>query len=154
MRSVLIIDPDLSVATALAQGLESDGRRLPLAAPVLVTVQTAFNKARAELRARPPSLLITNLELREYNGLHLVYLAQAVGLETRTVVYTGNHDAGQAREVRGAGAFYDILPRVRAALPAYVAATLPPVDRRVSPRFERRIIPRGGRRVADLHPTM
>jgi hypothetical protein len=43
-------------------------------------VRADFPAARARLHAQPPQLLVTALRLREYNGLHLVYLAARAGL--------------------------------------------------------------------------
>jgi hypothetical protein len=102
------------------------------------------------LRAAPPELLITALRLREYNGLNLVYLAAGAGLKTRSIVFTDDSDSGMAREVRAAGAFYEVRARLAKALPAYISAILPPHDRRNVGSFERRRSGRmGGRRAAD-----
>ena len=103
---MLIVDPNLPAATALARIVEPDsghhtGSEVALCAD--------FWTARARLRAAPPELLITALRLREYNGLNLVYLAAGAGLPTRSIVYTEANDAGMAREIRAAGAFYDML---------------------------------------------
>src|SRR5579872_4740955 len=76
-----------------------------------VVVKTTFAAARAALRARPPTLLVTPIALWEYNGLHLVYLANSLSVETRSIVHTPTPDVVHAREVRAAGAFYEIQPR-------------------------------------------
>jgi hypothetical protein len=88
--------------------------------------------------------------LQEYNGLHLVYLAGAAGLSTRSIVYHDQVDVGLAGEVQAAGAFFELQHRLAAALPVYAAANLPPSDRRIVTRPDRRQSPRGGRRVTDL----
>ena len=76
------------------------------------------------MRAAPPELLITALRLREYNGLNLVYLAAGAGLPTRSIVYTEANDAGMAREIRAAGAFYEVRPRLPKALQRYAQANV------------------------------
>ena len=145
---MLIVDPNLPAATALARIVEPEGT--PRKGPE-VALCSDFSTARARLRAAPPELLITALRLREYNGLNLVYLAAGAGLPTRSIVYTEADDAGMAREIRAAGAFYEVRPRLPKVLPRYVAAlTLPPQDRRDVGVYDRRRSGRsGGRRAVD-----
>jgi DNA-binding NtrC family response regulator len=144
---MLIVDPNLPAATALARIVEPEnGPRIGSQ----VALCSDFSTARARLRAAPPGLLLTALRLREYNGLNLVYLAAGAGLPTRSIVYTEANDAGMAREVRAAGAFYEVRPRLPAALRAYVSAILPPQDRRGIGNYDRRRGGRlGGRRAVD-----
>jgi DNA-binding NtrC family response regulator len=150
LPSVLIIDPDVTAARALARGLQSAARRSQSDA-LDVAMHRDFSRARAGLRARPPALLVTALRLREYNGLQLVYFVAAVGLPTRSLVYTDTADPVQAREVQAAGAFYEVRSRLPVTLPAYVWARLPPRDRRDRIENDRRRFARGGRRAADQH---
>jgi hypothetical protein len=98
--------------------------------------------------------MVTALQLQEYNGLQLVYLAAEAGLPTRSVVHTEAVDPAQAREVRAAGAFYEVRARLPRMLPAYVLAVLPAEDRRDPMTFERRHLARGGRRAADQQPAI
>jgi DNA-binding NtrC family response regulator len=141
---MLIVDPDIPSARALARIVEPDF------GPNGLEVCSDFSTARARLRAAHPELLITALRLREYNGLNLVYLAASAGLRTRSIVYTDDSDSGMAREVRAAGAFYEVRARLDKALPAYLAANLPSHDRRDLAPFDRRRSGRsGGRRVVD-----
>jgi DNA-binding NtrC family response regulator len=145
---MLIVDPNLPVATALARILEPDtgaghGREA-------IELCSDFSTARARLRAAPPQWLITALRLREYNGLNLVYLAASAGLRTRSIVYTEANDSGMAREIRAAGAFYEVRPRLPVALPTYLTAVLPAQDRRAVGVCDRRRDGRsGGRRAVD-----
>ena len=99
LASMLIVDPNLPSATALARIVEPD---LCPNCPELALCAD-FSTARARLRAAPPELLITALRLREYNGLNLVYLAAGAGLRMRSIVFTDDSDSGMAREVRAAG---------------------------------------------------
>jgi DNA-binding NarL/FixJ family response regulator len=154
MTLILLVDPDLAMATALADDLTRPPRG-PVAAARRweVAVLADFSAARARLRLRPPALLVTALQLGDYNGLHLVYALAAAGRPTRSVVYTDTVDPVQAREVRAAGAFYEIRSRLPLVLPGYVSAVLPREDRRDAVRVDRRHLPRGGRRAADQQPT-
>ena len=150
LTSILIVDPELAFATPLARdltvarpGSSLDAHRLD------VKVVADFSSARARLRSKPLALLVTALQLGEYHGLHLVHLAAAAGLPTRSLVYTDIVDPFQAREVRAAGAFYELRARLPVALSAYVGARLPPQDRRETLTFDRGHMARAGRRAAD-----
>ena len=150
MAFVLIIDPDLARAAALARGVQFVTRRSQGHSDHLyVSLQSDFSRAREQLRAKPPDLLVTALALREYNGLHLVYLAAAAGLPTRSIVYTDMIDPFQTRAIQAAGAFHEVRPRLPVTLPAYISAALPPNDRRNGICYDRRHLARGGRRAAD-----
>jgi len=153
VTSVLIVDAKLSPAIALARMLT---RTIPDSSqgPLRVNVEAQFAKARASLNDTPPALLVTALQLRDYNGLHLVYLAAAAACGTRSLVHTDAFDSEQAREIRTAGAFYELRSRLPRVLPTYVTATLPQKDRRQAMLFERRLLARGGRRAADPQAVM
>jgi DNA-binding NtrC family response regulator len=142
--SLLLVDPDVTAAAAVVESLP---------ASVDLDVRADFPAARARLHAQPPRLLVTALRLREYNGLHLVYLAARAGLATRSVVYTEAPDQAAAIESRTAGAFYEVRAQLTLSLPAYVSAVLPPSDRRDGIRFDRRQLSRGGRRAYDQRHT-
>jgi DNA-binding NtrC family response regulator len=137
MKQILVVDPN-------AQYLNDAQRVLRLLGDVEVCAD--FTAARSRLIARPPDLLITNLRLQEYNGLHLVHLAKP---QTRCIVYSTHDDPVLAREVQAAGAFYERPMRLARALSGYVQGVLPPTDRRNASLVDRRRFPRGGRRSAD-----
>jgi len=150
MTAVLIVDSALPVATALALDLTHACRDMVTEGnPIDVSALANFATARSRLKASPPTLLVTALQLREYNGLHLVHVAAEAELPTRCVVHTDAVDPLYAREIRAVGAFYETRERLPLALPAYVGALLPARDRRETPAFDRRRIARGGRRAAD-----
>jgi hypothetical protein len=109
-----------------------------------------FVGARARLIAGPPNLLVTHSHLGDYNGLQLAYLAVALALPTRVVVYGDADDLVLARETQIASAFYVPRQQIVAALPAYLDAELPPQDRRDAARSDRRQQFRGGRRATDV----
>jgi hypothetical protein len=143
VRDVLLVEPDPQMLTKLERAIDESAS---------VVACRTFKEARAALRTYAPMLLVTNLRLDGYNGLHLVLLTSQFG--TRSVVYvTKSSDPGIAREVRRFGAFYETEAHLLRSLPAYVHGCLPDSDRRDRPGSDRRCFPRGGRRAADDAPT-
>ena len=138
---VLLVEPDPADAAIL---------RHSLAMAADVDAYFDFSTARSHLLAHGYQLLVTNLRLRAYNGLHLVYLAQVSSSLTRSVVYTNSRESALAREVQHAGAFYECRSRLPYTLRGYIDATLPPRDRRDPEIADRRQAFRGGRRRSDL----
>ena len=107
-----------------------------------------FQAARARLLADAPELLVTNVRLREYNGIHLVMLAPP---STRSIVYMQPEDPVLLREAQAVRAFVESPERLLLSLPSYVGADLHIRDRRELLRVDRRSTARGGRRAADVH---
>lgn len=138
VRQILVVDPDPQALHAVQDALQ-----------FLAGVEGCadFRAARARLVTRPPDLLITNLRLEQYNGLHLVCLT--AGTQTRSIVYSTHHDLVLAREAQNIGAFYERTERLTRALASYVHAALPVRDRRNLIVLDRRSVPRGGRRCSD-----
>jgi len=139
-KHVLLVDPVPRGLGDVKQALKS---------VATVTICHTFKNAHAQLFARPPDLLVTNVCLEAYNGLHLVHLAAGSGLRTRSVAYTERPDLGLGRMVQSAKAFYESRDSVVVALPAYVAATLPPIYRRTVASTVRIAPAQGGRRSTD-----
>jgi DNA-binding NtrC family response regulator len=108
-----------------------------------------FQTARARLLERAPDLLVTNLRLVDYNGLHLVLLAKAIDAATVCIVHTDRPDLVLVREAQASGAFFERTERLASALGSYLTALLPDRDRRAPERYDRRVAFRGGRRAAD-----
>jgi hypothetical protein len=98
--------------------------------------------------------LVCNLRLDAYNGLHLVHLAAAAGLPTKSLVYGERRDVSLAREAQRIGAFYESRDHLPHALLAYVQGQLPRTDRRDPIAADRRSFFRGGRRAADSLPAV
>jgi DNA-binding NtrC family response regulator len=142
VKDILLVDPDAGSLRAVQDALR-----------LVADVETCtdFQAARVRLHLRPPDLLVTNLRLRAYNGLHLVHLAR--GMPTRCIAYSEHDDLVLAREVQAAGAFYERTKRLVPALTAYVRATLPLQDRRRPAVLDRRQLVRGGRRCTDRLST-
>ncbi len=110
-----------------------------------------FEAARGRLLASSYEMIVANVRLEQYNGLHLAYLTHIANLPTRVVVYGDERDVGVAPDVKRACAFFELRERIRISVRAYLMSTLPPVDRRDPARFDRRLMPRGGRRLWDRH---
>ena len=139
VRDVLIVEPDSETLTRLHRAIDESS--------TVVACRT-FSDARAALRTHAPRLLVTNLRLNEYNGLHLVLLTAPFG--TRSVVYISKSaDRGLASEIRRFGAFYETENNLLRSLHAYARGGLPDHDRRERPGSDRRVLPRGGRRAVD-----
>ena len=138
IKEILLVDPEVDRLRAARAALR-----------LLADVEACseFRAARARLLARPPDLLVTNLRLENYNGLHLVHLSK--GTLTRCIVHGTDDDLVLAREVQAAGAFYEHSERLTRALASYVHAVLPPYDRRNPKVLDRRQLPRGGLRCTD-----
>jgi ActR/RegA family two-component response regulator len=138
VKEILLVDPDDG-------SLRAAQKALRLVADV--DACSDFLAARDRLFERPPDLLVTNLRLQAYNGLHLVHLA--AGTPTRCIAYTQYHDLVLAREVQAAGAFYELAHRLPHALAGYVYAKLPPRDRRSPTMQNRQPMLVSGRRASD-----
>ena len=121
-------------------------------------VQTAscrdFPSARAQLVKDPPRVLITNLRLADYNGLHLVFLGRAARPSMRCVVHTDRPDLYLLKEAQAHGAFFEWTNRLPRTISGYVRGALPFRDRRTVERYDRRTLSRGGRRSADLRAML
>jgi len=141
MKRLLVVEPD----SVVGQQLQSRCERIAEA-----TVCRDFLSARSRLLAAAPDLLVTNLRLGEYNGLHLVLLATVEGGVTRSVVHTDRPDPYLIREAQTIGAFFERTERLPHSLTGYLYSALPQRDRRDADRFDRRSASRGGRRGPDL----
>lgn len=140
LKHVLVVDP--TPARVRVREI-----RASLKGVARVTTATGFQRARGRLRTERPDLVVTNVCLEAYNGIHLALLADPA--RTRVIVYADEHDASLARDVQAAGAFYERRPRLTAAVPAYLHATLPAMDRRNPAVADRRQTSRNGRRATD-----
>jgi DNA-binding NtrC family response regulator len=136
---VLLVEPDDLIASRLTASLDGVDE---------VHRCVGFTEARAQLRLTPPDLLVSNLRLREYNGLQLVYLGTLATTQTPAIIYTTRLDPTLAEDVQRAGAFYDTADCLAVSLRAYLGAALPPRDRRDPERRAGRV-EGPGRRLRD-----
>lgn len=130
--------PHLRRAFAAAASLRAD-----------VDVVDNFPDARARLNSAGYDLVVANLRLGAYNGIHLAYVVGLSAGRARVVVHADAWDIVAVRDIRRANALYERTDRLVVTLPAYVGASLPPYDRRDPTRFDRRRAARGGRRAWD-----
>src|SRR5215470_8776453 len=93
-RRVLLVEPDGVLLAAFAA---------TLASTATVEDHAGFETARERLNTFAPDLLVTNLQLGAFNGLHLVYLLQSRRPITRALVYTDSLSLRMAAEVQRAG---------------------------------------------------
>lgn len=135
--SALIIDPVLSDAMFSVAAATSLGFR--------VTVADTFQGALERLRV-PPALLIADIRLGEYNGLHLVLRGKAAKRDLAAIVTSGVADLVLQSEAEQLGATFVLKPMATRELRAAICRTLfqgadspggpirPPFERRTSDR--------------------
>lgn len=138
---LLIVEPDVAVSARLRQVARRDAQ---------VSAAREFSDARMRVLYDPPDVLVTNLRLAEYNGLHLVILARTAETVSRCIVHTNAPDLLLIREAQSFGAFYERTDRLPFSLLSYLHSAWPSSDRRDPARFDRRTLFRGGRRASDV----
>lgn len=111
---ILIVTTDDALGHELAARLGS----------VRTDLCSDFRSARAKLASGPYDLILTELRLGEFNGLHLAYIAKHEQPGARTVVFTAPFDAAFASEAVAAGAFYEHTQRIVASACAYLNAVM------------------------------
>ena len=139
--SVLIVEPDVRVGRKL---------RAISASVANATLCTDFERGRAALEKDPPTLLVTNLRLEAYNGLHLVLLNQTTRTRARCIVHTHRPDFLLVAEALAMGAFFERTERLYYSILGYLWGRLPPTERRDPTKADRRAAFRGGRRASDV----
>jgi hypothetical protein len=138
----MIVDPDVAAASHLARLARLSGND--------VICHTGFDAARRQLESPiVPNVLVANLRLGLFNGVHLAYLLKIANPEGRAIIFAAHDDLLLAHDVQAAGAFYERELFLRIALPAYLRALLPSRDRRTPSVIDRRQGFRGGRRITD-----
>ena len=120
MKHLLVVEPDAILGQRVLARCERIAR---------ATLCRDFLSARSQLLASTPDLLVTNLRLEEYNGLHLVLLASSEGV-TRSLVHTDWPDPYLVREAQAIGAFFERTERLLHAVVGYLHFDLPQRDRR------------------------
>ena len=71
-----------------------------------VVAGRSFQDVRRSLASRLPDALLTDLRLGDYNGLHLVLVAQAESPHTASVVFSDDTDLAMGLEAERCGARY------------------------------------------------
>jgi DNA-binding NtrC family response regulator len=140
-KRVLIVEPDVQLRERMIARAEWFGR---------VRAESEFAAARDRLLTHRYDWFITNLRLKAHNGLHLLHVAAAAGLQVRALVYGEAADGVLGREAQRCGAYYELQRGVHRAIPSYLRDVVPTVDRRNPERHDRRRDQRTGRRCSDL----
>ena len=136
----LVVEPSLAEALSLHSVLSDLGFQ--------VSVSVNFNDAKARL-GPSMALLVTELRLNEYNGLHLVFRAKSVRREMAAIIRTQISDPLLQLEAERMGATFVLKTAGAAEFRAAVCRTLfrsPDSVDPIRPPFERR---HRDRRVAE-----
>src|SRR5262245_44819119 len=102
-RRVLVVSRSAHQRDVLLGWVQSVGADL---APIVVG---DFQEARAQIEASAPDLIVTDVKLGAYNGLHLVIAARGIGLRTRSILI-GDEDVVLRKEAEREGATYLVAP--------------------------------------------
>jgi len=151
----------------IAQPIPSDALVVIAAVSALgfeVTVTETFHAALERLRV-PPDLLVADIRLNEYNGLHLVLRGKAAKADLTALVTCSQNDTVLCADAEKLGATFVVTPTTAAELRAAICRTWrrreESSDAPIRPPFERRHSERRteagrvavDRRVADRRRT-
>jgi CheY-like chemotaxis protein len=123
---VLVVDADPDALSTTERMLAGAG--------YLVTATTSFVEAKQRLVLAPPDLLLADVRLGAYNGLHLVHRARIGRPELLAIVTDGNRDPVLKEEAARAQATYLVKPLEAPALAETVRGML--ADRPAAPGTE------------------
>jgi DNA-binding response OmpR family regulator len=147
-QTALVVEPSAADAVWIALMLSELGFG--------VTVSDTFQDAKAQLSV-PPALLVTELRLTEYNGLHLVLRGKAAHPQLAAIVTSRIDDPVLYTEAEKLGATY--VPKsvgareFRAAVMRTLFRTSPEGEA-IRPPFERRSADRRRVAVAGFEPEL
>ena len=96
--NILVVDSDTQQLSRTLDLLQS--------AEYWPTGAATFKAARALLGSRRYDLLITNLRLQAYNGMHLIFDSRVRRPHLPTIIIDSVPDASNERQARRAGAAY------------------------------------------------
>lgn len=133
VASALVVEPHLPQLMLILSALSTLGFD--------VTVAEKFRDARTVLAAVRPTLLVTNIRLQEYNGLHLVLRGRSSWPDLPSIVTSEFVDPVLRLEAERLGATFIAMPTTAEELSAAVYRTVlrPPFETApVRAPFERR----------------
>jgi DNA-binding response OmpR family regulator len=145
-HTALVVEPSPSDAVWIALMLSELGFR--------VVVSDSFQDARAQL-ASPPSLLVTELRLGEYNGLHLVLSGKSAHPQLKALVTSRINDPVLYSEAEQLGATYVFKNAGPQEFRAAVLRTFFRTDQQsgtIRPPFERRLANRRRHATPNYEP--
>jgi two-component system response regulator HydG len=114
--SVLAVDRDKRELAQLVESLRSAGYD--------AVGTDSFETARKLLHERWYDVLVTEIKLAEYNGLHLVFHGRFLNSVGATIVLTATPDMVSETEARRLGAYYIVKPVEADSLTAFVGTVL------------------------------
>lgn len=136
--SALVVQPNLSELLVVLSTLSSIGFD--------VIVAQTFQDARRSLAGHRPSLLLTDVRLHDYNGLHLIHRMQGLWKNVPAILTSVSDDVVLRDEAERLGATFVVLPISAGDLMAAVYRTAlrsgtetirAPYERRQSERRQR-----------------
>lgn len=133
--TVLVVEPDPAVLEAKLEALASAGCE--------TTGVSTFEAAKEKLAGAAPDVLVTNIRLGAYNGLHLVVRSSVDHPDMGAVVLDSVHDKVLEAEAKRQGATYLAEPIQARDLAAAVAAAQPVSKRATVRRWPRKQVARG-----------
>jgi DNA-binding NtrC family response regulator len=117
-KQVLIVDDDRAVLTLLEQWL--------IGAGYTVVACDRFETAKKQLADAPPDVLLTDVRLGAFNGLHLVILAKAQAPRTVAIAMSAFDDPVLRRDAGLCGAGYLAKPFSHTQVMALLDESSPP----------------------------
>jgi DNA-binding NtrC family response regulator len=114
--TALVVDPALPNLLAVLSALSAMGFDTSMA--------NTYQEAKAALDTQGPTLLVTGLKLREYNGLQLVLRGTAAWPGLAAVVMADAPDPVLQSETERLGATFVVMPTSSAELEAALSRTV------------------------------
>src|SRR5262245_21640249 len=114
--SALVVERDLSDVLVTVSALTERGFQ--------VTVAESFHEAKTLLSMKPPTVLITEIRLGEYNGLQLVLRGKAERPRMAAVVTSRFADSVLLADAEDLGATFVLKPTSREEIVAAVIRTV------------------------------
>ena len=138
---VLVVDADLKALRTTDAMLTDAG--------FLVTATTSFTEAKQRLMLAPPDLLMADVRLGAYNGLHLLHRARVGHPEMLAIITDTKHDPVLEQEATRVDAAYLLKPLAGPSLTETVRGMLAGLAADPGTEAERR----WPRKSAGLHAT-
>src|SRR5688572_27766527 len=101
-RSAVVVEPNAADMKLIVEALHECNFR--------VSVAERFSEAKVLLDTRPPDVLITNVRLKEYNGLHLVLRSSAGRPSLVALILSDTPDSVLQADAAQLGAMFAVKP--------------------------------------------
>jgi DNA-binding response OmpR family regulator len=115
MKRAMVVDDDDSVLPIAARWLREEG--------YAVSTANCFDAGLAAVRTECPDILVVDVRLGGFNGLHLAIVARELRSDVRVVLISGWDDPVLRHEARSCGAAYLCKPLTRRQLLTQTAAS-------------------------------